>query len=700
MIPMLTDTSTFRNASDYSHIPGVWDLSLDSSGNQVYFCGVSDSGMKMIASERVSATCRLWISLDGGSNWFQTGPYPTSNGDWFDCCVSGDGSTYYAVDYGYRCWKSINDGLTWQEVQPKGNVNANWINVTCNETGQIVWTMGDGGDCYISINGGASWGLSNTLTQFRNVASSSDGTKVLVCGNFTGRLYLGTQTSGASFTWAEQTPAGSVDKPWSGVALNQNGSKMLACAYVGRIYLYSSGSWSEVQPDGNNDRSWYHVAISKDGSFMMACATGATGGLWTSSNGTVWTKNTAIGSVLPIGVACNQDGSVQLATNGDVYVNPSIALSSAVLPIPYGNLTDGGVGIWTLPLIGKTSKTFAYAGCPVISAANGNKIKIYSNGTLLDPSLYTFNESNNFSGLGNIATIVFTTDRSSETITAQGLGKAMASDSTLLEENIVNFVYDLLTVESDFDPSMFEPTKLSRARQVFLSQGYKAAGVIKENRVFWDIIIEMMASFLGSAYKNGANLLCLDIDNGAIPQSLPPIISRSDVSWPLTDARQRLFNLINQVPANYSYNYVTSSFLNIDDGTAHADLVSQGIYGVMTPNSAGDISAETSGSYDFYWCRDKASVQIAQDVLVGKFANPFYEIEFDDITLKNLGLDVGGFFILTVDSLFDSKGSPLYNQYWKMVSVKPDLSKKAITFRANQTPYYKVISGARDMMIY
>jgi hypothetical protein len=94
-------------------------------------------------------------------------------------------------------------------------------------------------------------------------------------------------------------------------------------------------------------------------------------------------------------------------------------------------------------------------------------------------------------------------------ITVRGKGKPTASGGATLMTNIIDIVYDFLTVECDFTSADFESTYKAKASQIFTAQSYLAAGVIQEDGVIWDIVIEMMASFLGSAYKNGSDLLVL-----------------------------------------------------------------------------------------------------------------------------------------------------------------------------------------------
>jgi hypothetical protein len=194
----------------------------------------------------------------------------------------------------------------------------------------------------------------------------------------------------------------------------------------------------------------------------------------------------------------------------------------------------------------------------------------------------------------------------------------------------------------------------------------------------------MMASFLGSAYKDGADLLVLSIDDGTLSQyAQGGIIRRGEVQ--ITDVRQRLINLINQCPANYNYSYVDGYYRSETNALAHADLVSQGIYGVRK-----------SGWYGFKWCRDVTSIHAMQDIIVGRFKNPLYEISVETISLKNMHIDIGDTFLLSVLDLYDENGDQLINNYWRVVSVTPDFTNAKINFRALESPYFLTIANLLD----
>lgn len=348
------------------------------------------------------------------------------------------------------------------------------------------------------------------------------------------------------------------------------------------------------------------------------------------------------------------------------------------LPVVYGDLTDGTLGVWTLPEIDTANYVFAFAGHEVLSVANGNSIAIYENDLLLDPAMYTFNEANNYEGLGVIATIDFTTPKTGSIITARGMGKPTTSGGATLMENIVDIIYDLMTVENDWTAANFEGTAKARAAQLFTAQSYKAAGAIVEDAVLWDIVTDMLSSFLGSAWLDGNGKLVLDIDTNTIAYEYGQnaIFSRADAE--LTDAIQRLANIINQCPCNYSYNYVAGEFKKQTNETSHADAISQGIYGVREPNTP----------YQFYWCRDLTSVQTVQDLIVAKFKDPLYEITIQDASPKHYDVDVGAIIIFSAESLYGKDGNPLRNHFWRVLSVQPDLQSMTAKVRTLQTEYY------------
>ena len=354
------------------------------------------------------------------------------------------------------------------------------------------------------------------------------------------------------------------------------------------------------------------------------------------------------------------------------------------LPIVYGNLTDGTAGIWQLPCIDTVNFVYCFSDSAVLTVAGGNSINIYADGVLVAPANYVFNASNNYEAEGVISTVTFTSDRGNAIITARGKGKVLTG--TTLMENVIDIVNDFLVVENDFTSAIYEATAKARAAQVFTAQAYAAAGVIAEDAEIWEIITEMMASFLGNAYLDGDGDLVLEIDDNTLPYQYGQAGIIPGVEAPLLEAKQRLFNIINRCPCNYAYSYAQGEFKRETDDSGQADTKSQNIYGLRKPNTP----------YQFYWCRDLVSVQTVQAIIVAKFKNPLYEIEIEDQTLQRVGIDVGDIIIHTVDSLYDKTETPFYNHYWRVLGVDRDFGRGTIRFRCLQTNYYLTIAYVAD----
>jgi len=366
------------------------------------------------------------------------------------------------------------------------------------------------------------------------------------------------------------------------------------------------------------------------------------------------------------------------------YSNP--LNSNQCLPIIYGDVTDGIAGNWELPCLNATDWVYAFAGHEVLSIANGNSIVIYEDGLVMTGGGvdYTFDELNNYEGHGNIAIIDMVNPKLNAVITATGMGKPTTTGGATLMENIIDIVDDFLTVENDFTSSLYEATAKAMAASIFTSQTYAAAGCIVQDVAIWETITKMMASFLGSVYINGEGELVLDIDINTIPLGHADIISKGDGY--LSGAKIKRDNIINQCPVNYAYDYVNGRFKSHTDDSAHIDAISQDVFGVRTPETP----------YQAYWCRDLTSMQTVQDYIVAKLKDPLYEISITDATLKRAGVDIGDFIVFSADSLYGQDGMQLLNNFWKILSVKPNYGKNNIVFRALQTGYFMTIAELLD----
>lgn len=355
------------------------------------------------------------------------------------------------------------------------------------------------------------------------------------------------------------------------------------------------------------------------------------------------------------------------------------------LPVVYGSVLEGQQGNWILPCIDTVNHVYCYCGHPatdVIWSPSQDYIFIDGVGAKTIPETYSVNYSN--PSYENMATVTFTNDMGNAIISARGYGKADSTGLTWMA-NIVEIIEDFLTVENGWTAALFESTAKARARAVFESQGYVAGGVITEDAPVWDIIQQMMGSFYGSAFLDGNGRLVLEIDDGTIKEtSKAGVVSKADLK--LIGARQRMANLINKCPASYAYDYTKFYFRSHTDETAHHNLASQAIYGLQEPASP----------MRFYWSRDLATVQKIQDIIVGKYAYPTWEIDLEDISLKNVGMDTGDLFAASVESCFDQNGSAMINQLWRLVSIMPQFERKKIRMRALDTGSFLTAAELAD----
>jgi hypothetical protein len=356
------------------------------------------------------------------------------------------------------------------------------------------------------------------------------------------------------------------------------------------------------------------------------------------------------------------------------------------LPIVYGDLTDGTLGLWGCPCIDTDNYVYCFAGHEVLSVANGNSITVYENDVEVDPADYLFDEAIDYEGEGIIATITFTSSKAGSVISVRGKGKPTMSGGATLMDNIVDIVDDFLTVENDFAPSIYEATAKARAAQVFDAQSYTAAGAIIEDVEIWETIIEMMASFLGSAYVDGQGKLVLEIDDSSMSYQYGQagIIPKAESD--LLSAVQKLSNVVNRCPCNYRFSWLSRGFKAHTDDSAHASTISQNIYGAREPGTP----------YQFYWCRDLTTVQAIQDIIISKLKDPIYEIEIVDQTLRRVGCDIGDIVIFSADTIYDTTEQPLLNQQWKVIGAARDFNDGKIAFRALQTPYYLMVAYLAD----
>ena len=167
-----------------------------------------------------------------------------------------------------------------------------------------------------SASAGQIWTPRPVFADWRAVASSADGSKLVAAPSF-GSLYTSTD---AGVTW---TPRDST-RGWLAVASSADGSKRVATTFGGRIYTSIDSGVTWTPRESSADR--YAVASSADGSKLVAAV--YSGQLFTSiDSGVSWTPRESSRNWL--GVASSADGSklVAAAGAGRLYISTDSGVS-------------------------------------------------------------------------------------------------------------------------------------------------------------------------------------------------------------------------------------------------------------------------------------------------------------------------------------------------------------------------------------
>ena len=251
---------------------------------------------------------------------------PTGTRQWVGITSSSDGTRLAASSF-EEVWFSADAGVTWTASTPS---NGNYRQIASSSDGsKLLLASSNTTKLERSTDFGANWApLINTVTQsWHKVASSADGQVLAAAGLHGTPLYFSTN-SGAGWT------STGVNANWNGIAISNNGATIVAVAGNREIYVSTDSgvTWS------NRDiaRNWSDVSISNDGTKMIAAV--GEGQIYKSTDsGTTWTVLANSPSRKYIPVTCSSDCSTILAgTNweGVYYSSDSGESWYSSLPFP------------------------------------------------------------------------------------------------------------------------------------------------------------------------------------------------------------------------------------------------------------------------------------------------------------------------------------------------------------------------------
>jgi hypothetical protein len=238
----------------------ITDIPDTSDGSTI---AISANGTKMVA---IFETGYVSVSTNSGLTWTQT-----SLPAWYGSCASSaDGTKLVVALWGDSIYTSTNSGISWLTNNAANN---NWISVASSSDGTKLAAAADYDQIYTSTNSGLTWSPTSAPTNiyWNSIASSFDGTHLIATGD--NGTYFSTN-SGSSWKQVIITGKG------AGVASSANGSKLIVCSYGDGAQIYTSTNfgvdWASTNIPG---KQWLCAASSADGYELLAGELNG-GGVW------------------------------------------------------------------------------------------------------------------------------------------------------------------------------------------------------------------------------------------------------------------------------------------------------------------------------------------------------------------------------------------------------------------------------------
>ena len=215
---------------------------------------------------------------------------------------------------------TVNDGMAATPVWSAGATNRAWTAMGSSAQGNLL-IAAISGALYSSVDAGATWNaFAGTLpaVSWKGVALNEDGSTLLAVA--TGEALRISKNGGT--TWITKDSA----RSWSAAAMSQSGGIMAAAVDGGQIYVSTDAgdTWTAT----GTSQAWNSLSVSKNG-FKMIAST-VNGSVYVSDNaGVEWTEAETAGQRDWKSVAIAGDGSrlVAVANNEQVFVSTNMGIA-------------------------------------------------------------------------------------------------------------------------------------------------------------------------------------------------------------------------------------------------------------------------------------------------------------------------------------------------------------------------------------
>lgn len=380
---------------------------------------------------------------------------------------------------------------------------------------------------------------------------------------------------------------------------------------------------------------------------------------------------------------------VILRTAGD-YANPGSNQSNLILPLPYGNLLENsGSGVWVCPLIDSVNYVYCVAGWPILSVADGNNIIVFVDGGFTGTG-YTFDESNDYEGQGDIAILTFAVDQGDATITVMARGKETTPGSGVLITNPIDIIDDWMEYAATQIGSATwqkDTTTFVTAAALCDEYGYTGAGVIQANNTLGFWVQSILNSFLG--------YFRFDID-GRLQVFITPQMQDPNVQEWLDEyeelslrIKEDIENVINRVIINYAIAYTKIDRRFKDGGESNYFLTAD----VSCTEQSAQQYGERIQRFDFDWTRSTQTVNTCILIIFDRYGFPELILSYEGQDFRWMPLEIGDEFEATISLVCDTDGTPVQDVQYRLLEKTQNLDTFTTTLTASSIGYRRNLTS-------